>query len=396
MNTIAKIFAAGADPYHPDTAKLARQSRAEARAKEKRLRKFFTDPYDDGSERWYLADKLLDYLRAYKKEGSKRKNRFQENILHEFNIALFFKAMLQSDLLPRKVTYQKDRGGNIEQIPQALQSIELLFCTALFHDLDEDFADASPEDLEGVLTYLVSQETGLSDTQKNRYLDMTNVLGPLMEAITFGRSYRFNKRIKKAPTHDGDPQLYLDHMEELWPAILTKGGDRHWGIVERFGPVPDIFPFDRQLQYMQETEDLFYYRQTLENMAQRYPQLSEAFEVINARMNVAYRSVNIILDFHPNNPYPERKTANPATARLDIKWLLPKALKIQPCIEEDADDMKQLLVNLESVAARRPTLRPITRQLRDQLTDFMPDLENMLPPFDYHSETAADMASPHP
>ena len=52
---------------------LSEASIEEAKFTEEQLLNFYRDPKGDGSERWWLAEFTLDYLRFFKPEGSKRK-----------------------------------------------------------------------------------------------------------------------------------------------------------------------------------------------------------------------------------------------------------------------------------------------------------------------------------
>lgn len=376
MNIKQHFYHAPGFPAEPDLHALSKHSIVEARNKEERLQDFYADPYKDGTEQWYLALKTYEYLRAYKKELQKRKNKFQEGILHEQNICFLFKALFYTGVLPRRVTYEIVDGEK-KDIPEHLQPIENLFCVIHFHDIDEDFADSSPEDMIKYLSYVVTHDMTLDNQHKRMYLDRIEAFPDMMRAMTFGRKTRDeNRRIITVPTHNGDPQIYFDAIETNWATAIVKPGDRLRGIVDRYGPVPNIFTLEQQKKYLAETRDLFYYRQIVENMQIRYPELKEAFAIINARMNVAYRALDMLVSFHPDNKESlERKTGRPETARLDIKNFLPVALKIQDYVDDDADDMTDLLINLEYVSARRPTLQGITGQLRDQLAEFMPHLE---------------------
>lgn len=376
---IKQLFDTPALAEDPNLQALSAHSIVEARDKKNRIIEFYEDPYEDQSERWLLAYHTYTYIESYKKEGNKRKNKFQENILHEQNITLFFKALLKSGALPKKITYQILNGVR-EALPLSQQSIELLFCVINIHDADEDFFDSSPEEMQDYLTLMITRDRNLSISEMKYYLDMIDELPKMMRAITFTRKTRDkNKNPIKVETHEGDPQLYVDAMEQFWATILTKAGDRKRGVVDRYGPVPNIFSLQRQSDYLDETQDLFYFRQTLENMQMRYPQLHEAFSIINARLNVAYRATRAIIRFHPDNTESKRKTSNPLSARLDIRPFLRTATKIEPYLDDDANDLKDLLINLEHVSLRRPTLRGITGQLRMQLTEFMPELSDTPP-----------------
>ena len=122
--------------------KLSEASVAEARSKEARLRAFYRDPYGDGSERWWLPEFNLDYLRTFKIEGQKRKNPVVENILHEFDPLLWMRGLFKAGILPPKITFQVVKEAH-QELPLAMQPIFRLFNAITIHDLDEDFAEVN-------------------------------------------------------------------------------------------------------------------------------------------------------------------------------------------------------------------------------------------------------------
>jgi hypothetical protein len=212
-----------------------------------------------------------------------------------------------------------------------------------------------------------------------QYMLEVDFLPELQRAITFGRkTFDESGNPIKIPTHNGDPQNYFDALQKNWATMFLKAVDATYGIVDRYAAAPNVFSLAQQRQYLDEKQDLFYYRRPMENMSKEYPELAEAIDIINARMNIAYRATSMIVSFHPENKS-ERKTGNPATAVLDIRDFLHDAIKISPHLHPDDDDLIMLVRNLEFVSSRRPELSGITGQLRKQIESALPALKKYPP-----------------
>lgn len=339
--------------------------------KEKRLLDFYTQMG------WETPKLTYRYIRSLKHDSLLRKNEYQPAITHELDIGLTLKALVESGCLPEHVTYCVLDGVRYP-VPERYQSVQNIFNDANIHDADEDFPHTSPEQMiEWLNGAIVSGPYNLD--QMARFQNEVDVLPDMMRALTFGRkAFDGNGRVIKIETHNGDPQVYFDELQKHWETMFLKAVDRTRGIVDRYCAVPSIFQWERQRDYLAETHDLFYLRRPMEDMKKEYPELSEAIDVINARMQIAYRATSAIVSFHPDNPS-ERKTGNPLTARLDIRDFLDDAMKVHGYLHPDDDDLKTLLRNLEFVSSRRPELRAITNQLREQLTVKMPELAEQPP-----------------
>lgn len=349
-------------------APVALASLLESQEKFERAQSFFCNPYDNRSERWYLAEYCLDYLRRFKTEGHKRKNGITESILHELDPVLFCRGLFKGGVLPGQVTYQIVNGRRFE-IEPAFQSIEMLFCAILIHDLEEDFPSASRRDLRNYLFDRVHQET-LEVAKKEQLSTSIRLIGSTLKTQTFGRTkYDKTRHIVTEQTYDGDPQQYYDGLERNWAAIGAKATDRMGGLVTRFENGPGVFPIDRNIAYLQETYDLFGTRQILEKMQERYPELAAYFKVLNARIDIAYRCANALISYHPENPMrTSKKTSCPNTARIElssttIQAALPGAEHIPP----DVCPFTAMLKGFSTQANLHSQLTPLVQQMRNQL-----------------------------
>lgn len=354
---------------------------AEVALKKERLHAFYME------RGWASSIHTYQYLSIFKPVSLFRKNGYQPAIIHELDIGLTLKALYEGGYLPERITHSV-QGGEYLAIPEKYQPVVNIFNIANIHDVDEDFGDSSPAQMLEALNRSITNGPYSLD-QMAEYISQIDILPDLQRAITFGRKMRDEQgNIIKVATHNDDPQVYFDALQRNWATMLLKAIDRTRGIVDRYCAVPNIFPWERQRDYLAETHDLFYLRRPMENMKKEYPELKEAIGIINARMEIAYRATSAIVSFHPDNPS-QRKTGNPATARLDIRDFLDDAMKIHPYLHPDDDDLKTLLHNLEFVTSRRPELFNITKQLREQLTEAMPELASQpaIPgvPLQYHT-----------
>ncbi len=341
------------DPLLPSKDDLSRASIIETRSKEARLRAFYLK--QEREQGWVFPNKTLDYLRLYQKEGSKRKDGYTEDCLHQIEPCLWLANMYEAGILPERVTYQVLNDECID-MPPHMQSIEHLFNTIHFHDVDEDFWNASRNTLEKFL-----RESDIGDNENT-----ITFLGDASDAITFG--HKINSIGMKERTHQGDHQIYLDAMENVWCAIAAKGPDRLGGLITRFGILEKIFTYEKQKKYLNATNRLFFHRQTLEDMERRYPELGAYFDIVNNNLSIALRCFSVILEHHPDNP---EREGNPNTARIGLESYLDNAFQGAQFIPIDIAPMQRMLSGYKALASRVPVFESLVTQMDVQLSPYL-------------------------
>ncbi len=349
---------------------LDNSSRLEAEDKIARLKKFYKDPYEDGSERWYRAEFALDYLCKHKEEGSKRKDGYTEDILHEIDLLLLQKGLFEAGKLPRKVTYAVIDGQRVN-IPKEAQSIEHLFCTTATHDIDEDDPDASIDEYRLYITDRIINEDNMPSSYIQRNLDGLEVDCRSMEIITFGRKMRDRDgNIIKQETHDGDRNKYMDAIESSWITASIKPADRLSSLTSRYGELGEVFPITKDMSHLDETYRLFRSRQTLENMANKYPEMAGYFNVMNAKLDVAVRCLECVLLNHPLRlqMFPDSEV-NPETAKIDISRQLKIAVEDCEYLDRDVWLLERMVRGFEKETERYPVLRNIVSQIGEQFEE---------------------------
>jgi hypothetical protein len=334
---------------------LSEASIIEVREKEARLRRFYAE--QEIRRAWVFPNHTLNYLRKYQFEGSKRKDLYTEDCLHQIEPALWLANLYQAGVLPERVTYQII-GGDRYEIDPSMQSIEHLFDSVHFHDVDEDFWDASRDTLEDYLRKVLPED---------KYFKTIAFLGDASDAITFGR--KIDPIGTKEKTHDDDPQVYIDAMENIWTGMATKGADRLGGLITRFGILEKIFPYEKQKEYLNDSNRLFFHRQTLEDMERRYPELGEYFHLVNCNISIALRCFSVILDNHPENP---DRNKHPEKARINLdKDLLDGAFAAAENVPIDIAPMKRMLMGYKALVSRVALFEPIVAQIEEQLTPYL-------------------------
>ena len=365
-----------------DYTKLSRSSILKAWNEERQLRNFYKDPYGDGSERWFLPEFALDCLRLFKpetgknvpKEWSKRKDGITENILHELDPLLMMKGLFQAGYLPPKVTRQiQIADGRRSGVDEAMQSIELLFAEETIHDLDEDFPHASKESILNYLRECISTCAEIKDADKQRYYAMLEPLGRGLDAITLGRKIFApdGRTVITEKTHQEDPHLCFNALEELWFGVGAKGLDKLGGTITRFSLAPTKFTIEGHINYCNDIRRLFMSRQTLELSAKQFPQMAEFFEIVNANLKVAYMCMDAIVQNHPDNPRkPKQEFFRPETARIDLCLLLPTVFKGAE-FYKDVLPLREMLVRLDSERSRHPSLNNLVEQMHYQIGPYL-------------------------
>lgn len=375
-------LSATGEPSEEQMRALSQASKLQAKKTEAELREFYKNPFGNHTARFWLAEFSLDYLRHFKPEGSKRKDRPTESILHELNPARFVKALFLSGKLPAAITYKmEDDNATGEknsvriELPKSLQSIERLFCAIHIHDLDEDFRDSSSSHFLDYIYRRIDAESRIPPELKQQLKAEAHEDAKSMIALTFGRKTRDGKGQKiRVPTHNNDRQRYSDELEAHWPAIAAKAPDRDDGLRTRYGYSRSYFTIPQDQDYLEETRRLFMYRQALEIMQERYPELSEYFEIMNSRIDIALRCLGVITAHHPTtlNIYPDA-TIHPETARIDIpKRLLQKATQGLENFDGGCDPfLARMLLGFQLEAQRYPVLRNIVKQMESQLAPYV-------------------------
>lgn len=367
---------------------VAQASVEEARRKINSLKQFYKDPFDDGSERWWLAEFCLDYLQQFKYEGTKRKDGITEDVLHEINQLFLHKSFIHAPknpyyeirVLPREVTFEMVNGKR-KAIPAEARSIELLFCGAAIHDIDEDFPDSSPDSLKAYLRGRIMAEPQIPQSQKDKLNKSVDVLAQAMKNLTFGRKTRDSAgNVVKEITFDNDRNLYMDAVESLWISAAVKPPDKLDSLTSRYGHYADYFTIEKDILHLDETYRMFKIRQMLENMKDRYPELSEFFTVVNAKMSVAERCLQAMTLHHPSKlkqqPDP---SVRPETAKIDVSRFLEAATRYSQYLEEDCKMLVRMLRSFQAEAQRHPSLQNLVTQMTNQFEPYLKKYEYKSP-----------------
>ena len=380
--------------------RLERRSYREAKDKNIRLRRFFRDPYEqnrqDPNARWWDAEFALDYLEefkpvAYKKHAGKPvKNRKDgtQPILHELNPQLFLKACFKSRILPSRVNYKIVRGRKI-QIPFHDGDISKAFVTVSLHDIDEDFVDGSPNHFKAYRNIKIQKEEQMDGDLKAYYLSAADHEKKLMQAMTFGRRVRLpDGSIQTQRTYNGDINLYIDAFSKFWSTLAAKITDRFTNLTDRYGEIPDYFTIEKDDVYRETTRIMFMQRQLAEKACVTYPELESFFDLLNARLELAYRMFDTFVSYHPSYIKNNKITTRDAsTARIDLNSsLLERAFLITPFMEEDEEMFSRMLFGFECEAVRYPQMRNLVMQMERQLLPYLKNhrpeqfLDNVLAP----------------
>lgn len=348
-------------------AKAAEESKEEAAEKLQRLKDFYAQ------KGWVLAPLALDYLGQFKPVGKKRKDGITEDILHELDPLVMLKGHLEGGLLPKHdvVTFYLENGQKI-LIPPAFQSIEHVFIAVAIHDTDEDYPEASADHFIQFMLKGIDR-LGIPDEEKNRLIFSLQFDIASMEALTFGRkTFDKGSRVITIPTHDGDLNQYLQAVENHWPAVLAKGLDRLGGLVTRFNPVSEKQPFtiEKQQAYLKDTYRNFMHAQPLENGMDRFPELRDSIDIINAKINVAYRCLSAIIENHPEviKNIGGKLNFKPETARIEIHRYLVKATADLHCLDDDTLPLVRMVDGFMREAEKHPSLLNLVRQMDRQIT----------------------------
>lgn len=350
---------------YDDLAMMAQKSVLEARDKEARLRQFYT--HQEQTKDWVLPTPSLDYSKKFKPEGKLRKNKIKQSILHEIDPALWMARLYQTDIIPEKITYEIIDGQRLE-IPEAHQSTEHLQSGISLHDTHEENALSA----RAHLIYHFRRHAQKPLMMNDLFLEnMIQFQADTTDAITFDYK-KFNKNqevVRYQKFINNDRQSYTDIMEQIWAAIAVKGPDRMGGMIMRLDQIPNVFSYDKQVDYIDETEELFMLRQTLEKMQGRYPELSDFFGVTNANLSIALRCFKGALKLHSGNP---KKHENPQSLRIDIDTkILDEAFLGAGLIERDVAPMQALLDNYQALAKRKPIYQNYVSQIEKMLTPYL-------------------------
>ncbi len=365
---------------HKDS--LGQASIQVARSKEDRIREFFDNPYPNESPPWYLEQILFDYFRKFVQEGMKRKDGYTEESLHVIDPLLFNKILLQIGYLPDKVTKEcrilKSTGAvRRNEIPTEQQSIRLLFATTIIHDLKEDYPKCNNEHLTNYINERLRTHPNLKEDHVTDLQKMIPALLEGLDAITFGyKDFDGSGNIIKTSTHGDDLQLYLNALQEKWFSIGAKAIDRLGGLVTRFSETESKFTIKDHIEYADQTRKLFMVRQTLENMADRYPEMRDYFEIINANIRIALVTLEAIAFHYPNLPkdFKQKGVSNPNTVEIDIHRFAPIAMKARHYTPSGICPMQRLVGGIQAEANRHPSLQPIVSQVTEQLQPYLNEL----------------------
>jgi hypothetical protein len=370
----------GAAACDTDIENISAESVIEARDKEARLLNFFDNPFNDNGEPWHLAKIYWSYLRTFKTEGKKRKDKVTESILHELDPALYAATLLQTGYLTDKVTYQIRENAKTLLPPEA-KPIENLFCTFPIHDMDEDSPDHSRDTLIEFGNDHISDLPSLTSSQEMLMRARIMRLADISDAITFGRKYTdIHGHVRKQNTHGNNLHVYNRAMQEYWEAIGVKGLDRLGGTITRFSRVPVLkFRPEDHMAYLSETRELFTSGQPLEDMQERYPQLSQYFDIVNMNLRIAIVCMDTMVQNHPNldrQRYPKRGTIDPAQVSVSIKRHLRKAMVAADQTQADICPMNTLLEGLTAEAGRHQELQPIVDKVEQQMQPYLIHLQS--------------------
>lgn len=349
----------------PKTADLmqsvSEDSFEEARQRISELRDFYR------SKGWHIAEFCLDYLIQHKMNGHdhKRKDKVTENILHELRPLFWAKSFLEAGVLPDKVFYEIVNDQR-QDIPEAHQSIEHLFCAIMLHDLDEDFANVSKQHFLEYMQKRIRGTRGIHSAYGcqpgDGFLEeFINFNAQSMEALTFGRKTKKGKE----KTHDGDVNVYYDGLENIWTGIAAKIADRLEGITTRYSPyaIPEFFDLKSDEKYRAETQNLFETRNVAWVAKKRFPQIASYLEIMDAKLNVAYRCFSSMVYNHPKNA-----KSDPTKARVRLEQFLPTAMTGGYLFDEKNRPLFTMLQGFEQEVWQHPSLYPIVKQMRDQMS----------------------------
>lgn len=389
-------------PYRPraknnvplSLEKLSEISLYEARHKEKIIRDFFKDPHGDGSERWWMAEFALDYLKLFKPEGKTRKDKHTQNILHELNPALAMMDYVRADILPKRVTYQMIDGKRVD-IPKEYQSIENIFIEDWLHDTKEDYQLSTDSHFKAYMHNRVKNHPEIPAEEKASLLKRITPVKKARHSITYdykrpteqlNRNAAKSNRPSKVQTepernkqgvltgntiiypHRKDHTLYGRNMENHWTAFAYKILDRIEGLVTRYGIVPDYFLVEDDQQYKEETERMYMLGQSNERMMKRYPELAEYLNVTNNLMQIAYRCFAAMTLYHPRAiENSGEQDVHAETADIDVEQWIP--LATSGGVGERF--IVRMLHGFELEAQRRPSLQNITKKMRKQFSRYM-------------------------
>lgn len=352
---------------------MENDSVAEAHDKISRLKSFYKDPYEDGSERWWMAEFALDYLMQYKTDGDKRKDGYTADIIHELNQLILQKSLVEASnhtddiVIPKRITHEIIDGEK-RSIPKAKQSAERLFVATTIHDVDEDFYDSSVEEFHAYMRNRIDTEKRIPEPQRQSMYAELEADCEAMNILTFGRKTRDDDGNEvKEKTFDGDRNLYMDAVEATWATVATKATDKLDSLTSRYGLSEDYFTIEQDILHIDETHRLFKQRQILENAAERYPQLSEYFHIMTAKLNVADRCLEGLTLYHPKklemNPDPE---VNPLTAKIDVRVPLDEAILHSEFLPQDSWMLKRMLEGFQIEATKYPALQGLVDQMIEQ------------------------------
>jgi len=370
-----KALATGID--YQKLVQLATASVYEARDKEQRLRTFYQD--QEVTKDWIVPTPSLDYLRQFKPEGKTRKNGVKQSILHELDAALWAARLYQAGLIPEKITYEVIDGQR-HDIPEEHQSTQYIQSTTTTHDTFEEFAGAARA---GLIAHL-RQHAPHPQSMSNEFREaMIQHQGDATDAITFDmKMFDENQNVyRQSKYRNDDRQPYSDVMIQIWSAIGTKGPDRMGGNIMRFDQIPDVFTYDQQLNYLEETEDLFMLRQILEKMQERYPELEDFFSITNANLSIAMRIFKGALKLHSDNPNYEENVKKDIRIDIDTK-ILDEAFRGAEFIERDIAPMQALLENYQALAERKPIFNKYVGQIETMLKPYLSRHPEKAPNYD--------------
>lgn len=361
---------------------IASNSIIEAHQKEARLLQFYEQPLGPNSEPWHLAKIYWQYLRAFKTEGTKRKDGATESIIHELDPCLYAKALLEAGFLPKEVTSQNIYGEHIT-LPPEQHSIENFFSSYAIHDMDEDNPDYSRKTLiEFGQDHISDIRSILKTAQEDLMRKQIAFIADVSDAVTFGRKTRLpNGDIVKENTHNNNFPTCFRAMKKLWPAISLKALDRLGGLVTRFSrvPVASMTP-QNNMNYLDETRELFMTSQPIEDTQDRFPQLSEYLDIVNMNLRIALVTLDSAIQYHPqlNEKYFQtRGTRDPNALELSVHRQLPVAMRAAKWLTPDICPMTCLLEGLIAEAERYPKINPVVEQFEKQAVPYLTQLKQI-------------------
>lgn len=377
-------FSATSEPKDRNLEELREESLYEARDKEERYRNFIQDPFNEDRP-WWNARFAFDYFKMFVGENEYRKDGFTQESLHVLNPLLRMKGQLtgpkkpEDIILPRFVERQivnyeavidKLEEPVFEPLPKSMQSIERIFVAETTHDLCENYPEVTTDKFRDYMKTRIEK-----DAPKDiRFLLLAELEEDCraLDALTFGKKIRKpDGSIEKIKTHDGDTNSYRRAMESVWAAIAVKGPDRTDGLETRFSKMKSPFAPDKNQTYLSETNALFLHPRPLESMKTRYPDLANYFEIMNAKMDVAYRALHVFVEYHPKLERGNRKLGRPETADVRFDRSPAIAARDLPYLEPDLHSWPKMLENLRYESQRHPILKPLYEQIETQLKPYL-------------------------